>query len=79
MTKQEIQNQINLLTSQNNIRLSQQSINEANANHSITVATNQIAIAKQQLDGFIEQRKIDDDIFSEKIAELQNELNKAVE
>ena len=79
MTKQEIQKQIDNLTYNNNIRVSQQDINEANQKHAISVATNQIAIAKNQLSDFEKQRKIDDDIFSEKIAELQNELNKAVE
>jgi hypothetical protein len=79
MTKQEIQKQIDDLTYNNNIRVSQQDINEANQNHAIAVATNQIAIAKNQLGDFERQRKIDDDSFSLKLSELQNELEKSVE
>jgi hypothetical protein len=77
MTPTEIQVQLSYLESNNNIRVSQYTINKANQEHTITVATNQIDIAKQQIEALENKKLIDDATYDNKRKELIALLNKS--
>ena len=57
MTPQELQKEIDLLTSQEAIRNSQMELNISQQKHTITVSENQIMAAKIQLERFETEQK----------------------